>query len=339
MLGVDYFRGPKDENGDELGMSAFIYYNNNIDPGNNPATTNPDEAQDYYGYLSGFWKDDSPVQFGGDGYGEGTYPTPYMFPDEPNGSGWSECAVGNDPDDRRFVQSSGPFRLDPGATNEVIVGAVWVDNIDYPCPSFSRLLNADRVAQALFDNCFDIVDGPDAPDMTIIELDQELVLTISNSPGSNNANEDYFEKDPLIPPGYPDSVYNFQGYAIYQLLTPTISCDDINDCEEAKLISVVDIEDGVNTIVNYEPFGEAQGIFVPNIKVQADDGGISHSFRITDDRFATGDSRLVNNKKYYFRAIAYAYNNFLPFDPTDFENTQQLPYLTGSRYSCKCTIW
>jgi len=332
MLGVDYFRGPKDENGEELGMSAFIYYNNNIDPGNNPATTNPEEAQDFYGYLSGFWKDDSPVEFGGDGYGEGTFPTPYMFPGDPtDGSAWSECAVNNAPDDRRFVQSSGPFTLTSGATNEIIVGAVWVDDVDYPCPSFSRLLNADRVAQALFDNCFDIVDGPDAPNISIIELDQELILTLSNSPGSNNANEDYFEKDPLIPPGFQDSVYNFQGYAVYQLTAPTISCDDINNCDEAKLIAVVDIKDGVGTIVNYEPFDESSGIFSPSIKVQANNSGIKHSFRITDDRFATDNSTLINSKKYYFRAIAYAYNNYLPFDPTDFENTQQLPYLQGRR--------
>ncbi len=332
MLGVDYFRGPNDEFGNELGMSAFIYYNNNIDPGNNPATTNPEEAEDFYGYLSGFWKDNTPVEYGGDGYGEGTYPTPYMFPDDPaTGTGWSECSVGNDPDDRRFVQSSGPFTLSPGTTNEVIVGAVWVADAAYPCPSYSKLLNADRVAQGLFDSCFDIVDGPDAPDVSIIELDQELILTLSNAPSSNNFQEEYTEVDPLIPPGFQDSVYNFQGYAIYQLAAPTVSCDDLNDCDEAKLVATVDIKDGVSTLVNYQPFDETPGIFVPAIKVQGDDTGIRHSFHITDDKFATGNNNLVNHKKYYFRAIAYAYNDYATFDPADFENTQQSPYLQGRR--------
>ncbi len=332
LLGVDYFRGPKDEFGNEIGMSAFIYYNNNFDPSDPPATTNPEEAQDYYGYLSGFWKDDTPVQEGGDGYMEGTEPTAFMFPDDPSdASGWSECSVNNDPDDRRFVQSSGPFTLNPGATNEIIVGAVWVPEGNYPCPTYTPLLRADRVAQGLFDSCFDLIDGPDAPDVSIIELDKELILTLSNGPGSNNFNEEYMEFDPLIPPGFQDSVYNFQGYSIYQLLRQTVPCDDFDNCDEARLVASVDIRDGIGTIVNYEPFDETPGIFTPTIKVEGDDTGIRHSFRITDDRFATGDTRLINHKKYYFTAVAYAHNDFLTFDPNNFENTQQTPYLQGRR--------
>ncbi len=331
MLGVDYFRGPKDENGNELGMGAFVYYNNDFS-----VQGNPEEAEDFYGYLSGFWKDDSPIEFGGNGYQQGTGPTAYMFPSEPSdnsSSAWSECTESNPPDDRRFVQSSGPFTLDPGTTNEVIVGAVWVSNVAYPCPSFSKLLNADRVAQGLFDSCFDIVDGPDAPDVSVIELDRELILTISNAPGSNNANEDYFEFDPLIPPGYQDSVYAFQGYVIYQLAAPTVPCDNFNDCDEAKVVANVDIRDGVAKIVNYEPFDEegVNDVFVPVIKVDGEDAGIRHSFRILDDKFAVGDARLVNHKKYYFTAIAYAYNNYDEFDPGDPLNTQQQAYLQGRR--------
>ena len=331
LLGVDYFRGPKDEFGNELGMSAFIYYNNNF--GNPPpATINPQGASDFYGYLSGFWRDGSPVEYGGDGYMEGTYPTPYMFPDDPtDANGWSECSANNLPDDRRFVQSSGPFTLNPGTTNEVIVGAVWVPEGSYPCPSFESLLSADRVAQGLFDSCFDIVDGPDAPDISIVELDQELILTLTNASSSNNFNEEYQEFDPLIPPGFQDSVYNFQGYSIYQLLRQTVPCDDFDNCDEARLVATVDINDGVGTIVNYEPFSEAPGIFTPAIKVEGDDRGIRHSFSIKDDKFATEETSLVNHKKYYFTAVAYAYNNYLPFDPNNFENTQKSPYLRGRR--------
>jgi len=40
---------------------------------------------------------------------------------------------------------------------------------------------------------------------------------------------------------------------------------------------------------------------------------------------------MVNHKKYYFTAIAYAHNDYSTFDPTDFENTQQSPYLQGRR--------
>ena len=48
---------------------------------------------------------------------------------------------------------------------------------------------ADDKAQKLFDVCFEVLDGPDAPNLTIQELDQQLVITISNSVSSNNYNE------------------------------------------------------------------------------------------------------------------------------------------------------
>jgi len=330
MLGVDYFRGPKDAAGVELGMSSFVYYNNDGSPNGNP-----DGFQEIYNYLSGFWRDGTPIEFGGDGYNEGTFPTPYMFPDDPTSTAadaWSECSVGNDPADRRFLQTSGPFVLSPGATNEVIIGAVWVPNITYPCPSFDKLLAADRVAQALFDNCFDLLDGPDAPDVNITELDRELIITLTNETSSNNYLELYSEQDVTIPSEFTDTTYVFQGYVLYQLAAPSVPCQDLNDCEEARIVAVVDVQDGVGTIVNHEPFDEsgADNIFVPTIKVEGDDSGILHSFNITNDLFATGDSRLINHKKYYYRAIAYAYNNYAEFDPSD-DKTQRMPFLQGRR--------
>ena len=59
---------------------------------------------------------------------------------------------------------------------------------------------ADDKAQALFDNCFEIVSGPDAPDVTIQELENELILYMTNdNPLSNNYREDYLQLDPGIP--------------------------------------------------------------------------------------------------------------------------------------------
>jgi hypothetical protein len=47
----------------ELGMSSFLYYNNDF-----TVIGNPENASDYYGYLSGTWKDGSPFTDGGDAY-------------------------------------------------------------------------------------------------------------------------------------------------------------------------------------------------------------------------------------------------------------------------------
>ena len=70
------------------------------------------------------------------------------------GDGWSMCAEGLPVGDRRTIQASGPFTLQPGAVNELIIGVVWVPDQNYPCPSLSRLQKADDVAQDLFDNVF-----------------------------------------------------------------------------------------------------------------------------------------------------------------------------------------
>ncbi|MGL5889027.1 MAG: T9SS type A sorting domain-containing protein, partial [Bacteroidia bacterium] len=77
-FGVDFFEGPLadstdgidndrdgiiDERGEQIIMSKFVYYNNDFS-----TTGNPENASDYYDYLSGNWKDGTPVTYGGNGY-------------------------------------------------------------------------------------------------------------------------------------------------------------------------------------------------------------------------------------------------------------------------------
>lgn len=333
ILGVDYFRGPLDENGLELGMSSFTYYNNGSIGSTPPGTHDPGNAQEYYNYLSGSWRDGSPFTFGADAYQDGA-PIKYAFidaPDDPNG--WSMCSQNTDPNaDRRIIQASGPFRLDPGAINELIVGVVWVADQMYPCPSIRELQNADDIAQALFDNCFDITDGPDAPDVDFIELDREIIAVFTNDTiTSNNAYEAYMERGLRIPDTAEDSLYRFEGYKLYQLAGPNVTISDLSDPDKARLIYQVDVNNGVGKIFNWKEV-EAPGGYLrtPVVQVEGADRGIRHTFRITEDQFAQGDRRLINHKKYYFTAIAYAYNNYEQFDP----NTgigQDQPYLEGRR--------
>jgi len=207
LVGVDFFEGPlsdpfydADSNlvRKQLGMSAFTYYNNDF-----TTTGNPETAVHYYNYMTGFWKDntcfsrDQPDAYGG------TQCTRYMFPTSPDlgpfPDYWSECSVNNVPADRRFLQSSGPFTLKPGAVNNITVGVVWARPPGaYPCPDFATALGeADDKAQALFDNHFKLVDGPDAPTLAIRELDKEIIISLVNNPGSNNINESYNEADPI----------------------------------------------------------------------------------------------------------------------------------------------
>ncbi|MFN7116675.1 MAG: hypothetical protein ACK4TA_07720 [Saprospiraceae bacterium] len=334
ILGVDYFRGPLDEDGNEIGMSSFTYYNNGGGtPTPVPGTTDPNNALEYYRYLSGSWRDGSPFTFGGDAYQDGR-PIKYAFTEAPNDTrGWSMCAQSLAPGDRRTIQASGPFRLDPGAVNELIIGAVWVPDQTYPCPSIARLQEADDVAQALFDNCFRLTDGPDAPDVDFIELDREIIAVFTNDTLlSNNAYEAYAQPGLRIPAGSADSLYRFEGYKLYQLANPNVTVADLNDPDKARLIYQVDVQNGVSKIYNWFPVENPTGqeYYAPRIMVDGANQGIRHTFRITEDQFAQDDRRLVNHKKYYFTAIAYAYNEYLPFDPKQ-NLGQRQPYLEGRR--------
>jgi hypothetical protein len=336
MLGVDYFRGPLDENGNEIGMSAFTYYNSGASPGVPTGTTDPNTAVEYYNYMTGRWRDGLPFVTGGNGYSSGGTPTNYVFPDDPtNGSGWSMCTGGVAGADIRTLQTSGPFRLNPGAINELIIGVAWVPDIQYPCPNFRPLLQADDLAQALFDNCFKITDGPDAPDMDIVELDKELILILSNDTlSSNNARLAYQEADLQAPPGTPDSVYRFEGYKIYQLAGPNVGTAELEDADKARLVFQVDLNNGVKKIFNWEAYEDpdlsSETVYVPSLKVEGADKGIQHTFRVTEDQFATSERALINHKKYYFLAVSYAYNEYEPYDPSD-RVGQRTPYLQGRR--------
>lgn len=119
--------GVIDEAGEEIQMSKFMYYNNNISTFP-PATTNPSLAMHYYGYLTGYWKDGSSLTCGGNGYG-GSTTTNYAFPwsnysGNPCGT-WTELSAGNLAGDRRYIISSGPFSFAPQSEIEFEYANVW----------------------------------------------------------------------------------------------------------------------------------------------------------------------------------------------------------------------
>ena len=345
ILGVDYFRGPRkplfNEDGDvigeeELGMSSFIYINNAGIGEPDPGTTDPNTADEYYNYLQGIWRDGSPLYGAGDGYQEvGAPETRYVFSDAPNLTGGFSMVENDLPfGDRRTIQASGPFTLQPGAVNELIIGVVWVPDQTYPAPSLQRLQTADDLAQDLFDSCFDIFDGPDAPDMDIVELDREIVLLLGNGPTSNNFEEMYEEVGFGIPDGQ-DSIYRFEGYRIYQLSGPNVSLAEIDNPERVREIAQFDLRNGIQRIFNWTEVEEQdnpneQPYLTPSLAIDSEDDGLRHSISITQDAFE-GD-RLINHRRYYFAAIAYAYNNYKQFDPTDADNPgQPTPYRVSSR--------
>ena len=349
---------------ERFGMRRFVYHNN----GGNPAQSDPVYAAEYYNMLRGIWKDGTKMMYGGTAYysGEGTVgpECDFMFPGDSdpcnwgtggqppnggfgqNGFYWTEQTGNNGspnpPGDRRFMQSAGPFTLKPGAVNYITVGIPWARATSGgPWASVELLRVVDDKCQSLFDNCFKVIDGPTAPDLTVEELDRSFIFYISNSPSSNNYQEKYSEIDPNIIQPYPldpsersDSIYRFEGYQIFQLKNDQVTIESIHDPDLMRLVAQFDIKNGVTKLVNYIK-DKSIGADVPVVEVYGGDNGISHSFEVTQDAFATGDVRLVNNKVYYYTAIAYAYNEYMEYntDPGVKKGLygQKKPYLSGRK--------
>jgi hypothetical protein len=358
-VGVDFFEGPFQDNdgidnaygigdnealngigygdgvidNERFGMRRFLYYSNTTN-GANINQTDPTSAADYYNYLRGFWKDGTKFVYGGSGHisdpqADPNTPCEFMFPGDtdPQGWGtngvaqanWTEQTANNTPNDRRFVESAGPFILKPGAVNNITVGVVWARSTGGdPFTSVESLRRADDKAQALFENCFKVLDAPHAPILKIQELQNELILMLSNPTNSNNYGENYIENDPFIVSNDPnaDKSYRFQGYQIYQLKNNQIAVSDLRDPTKARLVAQCDIKDNIENIVNFE-FDEDLGFSVPIQMVAAQNEGIRHSFSVKTDLFAQGSTQLVNFKRYYYVAVAYAHNNFKTYIPDD----------------------
>lgn len=431
--GVNFGNGIVDD--ERFGMRRFVFHDNSSSNNGDPQT-----APQYYNYLRGIWKDGTKMRYGGNAYSGSDVVGPecdFMFPGDtdpcnwgthgemPNGGYlvdgkyWTEEQCGNSPNDRRFMQSAGPFTLEPGAVNYITFGVPWARATSGgPWASVELLRVVDDKCQALFDNCFKVIDGPNAPDLTIRELDQELIIYLSNPAISNNYKEGYIELDPEIPtsrvdqileeveiqgkvhcvdttilfpheilPGAPfdtvectingidtvlyipqgvaingydtiyaqvgcvdttftcykesteetfyDRYYRFEGYKVYQLASAEVGADELDNNDKARLVFQCDIKNNIATLVNYE-FDESIQANVPKRKVVGGDGGITHSFVVTDDAFSTSENpTLVNHKTYYFMAVAYAYNNYLTYsqEPGDVNGLfgQMKPYLEGRK--------
>lgn len=342
-IGVDFLRGPLDENGEYLGLSHFIYYNNPFGFGGSGAMTDPSSAGEFYSYLSGSWRDGNPITEGGSGYQVfGGTPTNHVFPDPPNDpEGWSMCTDSIQQADRRTLMSSGSFRMDPGAVNEIIFGVVWVPDLDYPCPDLTRLFYADRRAKSLFNSCFELeMRGPDAPNMHAEFKENSFRITLKNDlPESNNANLEYEEKGTFLPDGIADDTYVFEGYQVFQLRDHTVepTRENLENSNLARVVFQSDIENEIDLIYNWKPHENpnnplSRRIYTPLPVVDGENRGLKNSFTISRDLFAEiGDDSMKEGEVYYYTVVAYAHNNYKNFDWRNPEVGQRTPYLESSR--------
>jgi hypothetical protein len=298
-VGVNFFEGPQRIVGNdtsEIGLTKFVYYNND-----GSVTGNPNRPEHYWNYLNGRWKDGLNISYGGNGRG-GSDTASFMFPgktDPSRRADWTERIAGNNPGDRRFLQTAGSFSLLPGSKNQVTVAVVWARGTTGGATgSFNLLKEASDKAYVLYKNNFKIVDGPRVPRLEIVELDQEIILNIVNY----NVTENYSDSSAGLCSS--KTKYKFQGYQIFQLKKNSAP-SDLYNLDEAVEIAQCDVQDGNSKIVNI--VNDADLGSVKKIMVNGSDKGIIHSFKISKDVFSTlSDQSLVNFQSYYFYLVAYA---------------------------------
>ena len=351
-LGIGYGDGVIDN--ERFGMKRFVYFDRTL---NSTIYGDPNTGVDFYNYMLGFWKDNTPFVYGGTGNASDANATSlvtnYCFPGDSDPLNWGTVSAGggstvpfdywseqyptgpgstpNPQGDRRFVQAAGPFVLEPGALNNITTGVVYARaQSPDPFQSVELVRKADDKAQALFDNCFRILNGPDSPEISIQELDKELILYLNKT----DKVESYEEVDPNIliyVTDVEEAKYRFQGYQVYQVKDGSVDPSLLGDPNQARLIAQCDVKDGVGQLVNFN-FDEDLLAAVPTSMVNGSDDGIQHSFQVLNDAFAQGDVRLINHKKYYFMVLSYGYNNYQAYDPSNSAlGGQQLPYKAGRK--------
>lgn len=84
--------------------------------------------------------------------------------------------------------------------------------------------------------------------------------------------------------------------------------------DKVRLVGQCDIKDGVVQLVNFT-FDPALNANIATEMVNGNDKGVLHTFKITQDLFATGNTALINHKTYFYSVLSYASNGYKRYDP------------------------
>ena len=151
VLGVKVLKSYAPGTTTPTGMSKFMYYFN-TNAGLPVAQTDPAAALEYYNYISGKWRDGTPLSEGGSGYDTGAPAIDFAFAGNPaDGNAWTECSAASAPGDRRFLMSFGPFDLQPGDVGEFAFAVIWLPSQAHPCPDITAMVNAGNEIKTFYE--------------------------------------------------------------------------------------------------------------------------------------------------------------------------------------------
>ena len=268
-----------------LGLTSYNTFLN----GGNECSGDPDQAVYAYNFMRGRDGCGTPLTNWTTGG-----PSKYRF----NGnacqrSGWYDSTAG----DKRFLQCSGPFVMNPLDTQVIVIGAFvgrGSNNLNSVCV---LLDNASRV-QTFYNSNFAAIPLPPAPQVSAVANgDGKITLywgTIS---------EGYDVYDNLGNTGR----WKFEGYNIYQIKAGTSG----ENASDRTLLAVYDKVNGIKIVYDSvrvtQPNGTTQYEFKPT--AVGNDNGVGRSIVLTTNQFPTGvNTFFINGTTYRLAVTAYGVN-------------------------------
>jgi hypothetical protein len=244
-----------------------------INGGPIPAMQDPHTAEAQYYFCQGLLSNGQPLVDPGTGL-----PTKFWFAGDPvTGEGWNYSDFMS-PMDVRFGNSTGPFNIAPGDTQDIVLALVCgmgADNLS----SITVMRYYDQFAQKLYDANFTALPAPPQPIVTGHPLDGKIVLDWDITAGT-------YEKDG----------YLFEGYNVWQ--GQSIS-------GPWRKLATYDVVNGITEIWDFQ-YSTDLGALIEIPVIKGSDEGLANTITITKDEFTQGP--LINGKTYYFAVTAYAYN-------------------------------
>ncbi|MFH1688212.1 MAG: hypothetical protein ABIE70_11915 [bacterium] len=283
-VGYDFFQGPLVETGDDadtakmwgvdwvgyknMGMTSFNKYINGTDP-DTPAKT--------WAYMNGLDASQDPI---GPVIDPITgLPTKFYGTGDPvAGTGFLDA----NSDDRRWMQTTGPFDLGPGDSTEILV-AILCGQGTSELTSITELKAVDDFAQRVYDNDFVLPAPPANPNVHITELDREIILTWGDTSEVDQGD------------------YTFEGYALVQGESKAGPWTDT--------LGWYDVVNDFAAIIDYQ-FNAVAGQDMPFVAKPGKNDGLQHYYRTKRD--VTGGGNLVNNRPYYYKLEAYSVDTLQP---------------------------
>lgn len=266
-------RGPGFVN---LPMTAFAFYINHSTIYQDPDQGTAAGAQQFYYYLKGqVWNGSNFI----DPFTQ--KPTKFVLTGDPVAkTGWYEgpqgwpggpVAVGGD---RRHLMSSGPFTMNPGDTQEVVVGTI-IARGSSNLKSVKELKIKDAVAQFAYTVNFNLPPAPPKPKLNAYVGDKTITLWWDDKAES-----------------YDNPFYKFEGFRLWEFKDATGANPTIK--------ATYDLDNGVGSIEDYVTVNDER---VKAPVIIGENSGLRHFLTIKASDLT--NNTLVNGTPYYFAVTAY----------------------------------